>query len=148
MTAAAVCALAPHASILAARDRALGFLADSQLADGGGEPGWSSSRLHPLFRARLAAATAGPHDRRMATVAERIERTVRETQNDGGGWGMQPGDPSDDISTAYGVITLTCGTGEQPIGRALAWLLEHQDADGGFSPTWSAPARSRTSSRS
>ncbi|WP_225832044.1 prenyltransferase/squalene oxidase repeat-containing protein [Streptomyces sp. NK08204] len=133
MTAAAVCALAPHASTLAAQDRALGFLADSQQADGGWEPGWSSSRLHTLFRARLAAATAGPHDRRTAAMAERIERTVRETQNDDGGWGMQPGDPSDDISTAYGVITLTCGTDEQPIGRALAWLLEHQDADGGFS---------------
>ncbi|MFE1441652.1 prenyltransferase/squalene oxidase repeat-containing protein [Streptomyces sp. NPDC058739] len=132
MTAAAICALAPHAATAADRDRALGFLADSQLADGGWEPGWSSSRLHTLFRARLAAATAGPQDRRSAAMAERIERTVRATQNDDGGWGMQPGDPSDDISTAYGVITLTCGNDEQPVGRALAWLLEHQNADGGF----------------
>jgi squalene-hopene/tetraprenyl-beta-curcumene cyclase len=132
MTAAAVCALAPHPATAPARDRALAFLADSQSADGGFEPGWSRSRLHTLFRARLAACTAGPHDRRTATMAERIERTVRETQNADGGWGMQPGDPSDDISTAYGLITLCYGSDDRPVGRALSWLLERQNPDGGY----------------
>ncbi|MFI5933937.1 prenyltransferase/squalene oxidase repeat-containing protein [Actinoplanes sp. NPDC051494] len=133
MTAAAVNALAPHPATAAARARALTFLAGSQLPDGGFEPGWSRSRLHTLFRARLAAQTADPGDLRTARMAARIERTVRETQNADGGWGMQPGDPSDDISTAYAVIALCYGTESQPVGRALSWLLARQDADGGFS---------------
>jgi squalene-hopene/tetraprenyl-beta-curcumene cyclase/sporulenol synthase len=132
MTAAAVNALAPHAFTAPARDRALAFLADSQLPDGGFEPGWSRSRLHTIFRTRLAACAADPHDRRTAGVVERIERTVRETQNADGGWGMQPGDPSDDISTAYGLITLCYGTERRPVGRAMSWLLAHQNADGGY----------------
>ncbi|WP_222722620.1 prenyltransferase/squalene oxidase repeat-containing protein [Actinomadura alba] len=132
MTAAAINALAPHSHTAPARERALAFLADSQLSDGGFEPGWSRSRLHTIFRARLAACTAGPHDRRTADMAERIERTVRETQNADGGWGMQPGDPSDDISTAYGLITLCYGTDPRSIGRAMSWLLAHQNADGGY----------------
>ncbi|MGW0885822.1 prenyltransferase/squalene oxidase repeat-containing protein [Streptomyces sp. NPDC002671] len=133
MTAAAICALGPHPSTAPERERALAFLAENQLSDGGFEPGWSRSRLHTLFRARLAACTASPHDRRIAGMAERIERTVRETQNDDGGWGMQPGDRSDDISTAYGLITLCYGADPQPIGRALSWLLANQNADGGYS---------------
>ncbi|MFD3924168.1 prenyltransferase/squalene oxidase repeat-containing protein [Streptomyces sp. NPDC058595] len=132
MTAAAVNALAPHPSTAPARERALAFLADSQLPDGGFEPGWSRSRLHTMFRARLAASTADPHDRRTAGVAERIERSVYDTQNADGGWGMQPGDPSDDISTAYGLITLCHGTESRPVGRALSWLLARQQADGGY----------------
>ncbi|MFG1811957.1 prenyltransferase/squalene oxidase repeat-containing protein [Streptomyces sp. NPDC049040] len=132
MTAAAVNALAPHPSTAPARERALAVLADSQLADGGFEPGWSRSRLHTMFRARLAAHTADPRDRRTARMAERIEGSVYETQNPDGGWGMQPGDPSDDISTAYALITLSYGTESQPVGRALSWLLAHQNADGGY----------------
>lgn len=132
MTAAAVNALGPHPATAPARERALAFLADNQLSDGGFEPGWSSSRLHTLFRARLAACTADPQDRRTARMAERIERSVYETQNADGGWGMQPGDPSDDISTAYGLITLCYGSEVRPIGRGLAWLLARQNADGGF----------------
>ncbi|RFS86597.1 hypothetical protein D0T12_08540 [Actinomadura spongiicola] len=132
MTAAAVNALTPHPHTAPARDRALGYLAESQLPDGGFEPGWSRSRLHTIFRVRLAACGAEPDDRRTAGVVERIERSVRETQNADGGWGMQPGDPSDDISTACGLITLCYGTDPEPVGRALAWLLERQNADGGY----------------
>ncbi|MEK8108296.1 prenyltransferase/squalene oxidase repeat-containing protein [Micromonospora sp. M12] len=70
------------------------FLADSQLSDGGFEPGWSRSRLHAMFRARLAAYTAEPSDGRSAVMAARIDRTVRETQNDDGGWGCSPEIPA------------------------------------------------------
>jgi squalene-hopene/tetraprenyl-beta-curcumene cyclase/sporulenol synthase len=45
---------------------------------------------------------------------------------------MRPGDPSDDISTAYGLITLCYGTESRPIGRAISWLLARQNADGGY----------------
>ncbi|MCX5372784.1 hypothetical protein OG613_43030 [Streptomyces sp. NBC_00015] len=133
MTAAAVNALAPHTDTVAARQRALEFLAESQLPDGGFEPGWSRSRLHTIFRARLAMGTADADDRRMTEVARRMEQSVRATQNADGGWGMQPGDDSDAISTAYGLITLCCGDEARPVGRALSWLLDNQDADGGYS---------------
>ncbi|MGW8987701.1 prenyltransferase/squalene oxidase repeat-containing protein [Streptomyces parvus] len=132
MTAAAVCALGPHPETEPQRAKALAFLADHQLADGGFEPGWSRSRLHSLFRVRLAACTAGPDDARTADMAARIERTVRETQNSDGGWGMQPGDPSDDVSTAYGLITLCHADAPRPVGAALTWLLGRQQADGGY----------------
>lgn len=132
MTAAAVNALAPHPATAPARERALAVLAESQSADGGFEPGWSRSRLHTMFRARLAAHTADPADLRSARMAERIERSVYETQNADGGWGMQPGDASDDISTAYALITLCYGAEAQPVGRGLSWLLAQQNADGGY----------------
>ncbi|MFG2500379.1 prenyltransferase/squalene oxidase repeat-containing protein [Streptomyces sp. NPDC048441] len=132
MTAAAVCALGPHPATAPQREKALAFLAGSQLDDGGFEPGWSRSRLHSMFRVRLAACTAGPDDLRSAAMAARIEQSARETQNTDGGWGMQPGDPSDDISTAYGLITLCHADDPQPVGAALTWLLERQKADGGY----------------
>lgn len=132
MTAAAVCALGPHPATAPQREKALAFLADSQLADGRFEPGWSRSRLHSLFRVRLAACTARPDDARSAAMASRIEQTVRETQNADGGWGMQPGDPSDDISTAYGLITLCHADDPRPVGAALTWLLGRQKADGSY----------------
>jgi squalene-hopene/tetraprenyl-beta-curcumene cyclase/sporulenol synthase len=66
-------------------------------------------------------------------MARRIERTVRDTQNDDGGWGMQPGDPSDDVSTAYGLTALCYGSAPRPVGRALSWLLAHQNTNGGYS---------------
>lgn len=91
MTAAAICGLAPHPDTLPAQERALAFLVGSQLEDGGFEPGWSRSRLHTIFRARLAACTAGPQDHDVARMAGRIERTVLETQNAGGGYGGPPG---------------------------------------------------------
>jgi hypothetical protein len=55
------------------------------------------------------------------------------------------------VSPERGLITLSCGTDERSVGRALSWLLEHQDADGGFSgppDMVGPPARSRTRSRS
>lgn len=133
MTAAAINALAPHPFTAPARERALASLADSQLPDGSFEPGWSRSRLHTMFRARLVAYTVDPHDRPIASMVERIEQRVRETQNADGGRGMEPGDPSDDISTASGLITMCHGTEPAPIGRAISWLLANQNADGGYS---------------
>lgn len=132
MTAAAVCALSPHPATAPAREKALAFLADAQSADGSFEPGWSRSRLHSLFRVRLAACTAAPDNARAAAMAARIEQTVRETQNADGGWGMQPGDPSDDVSTAYGVITLCYADDPRAVARALTWLLAQQKADGSY----------------
>lgn len=132
MTAAAVGALGPHPATAPQRAKALAFLADHQDEDGGFEPGWSRSRLHSLFRVRLAACTADQGDLRTGAMAARVERTVLDTQNDDGGWGMRPGDPSDDISTAYGLITLCHADDSRAFGAALTWLLQRQKADGGY----------------
>lgn len=133
MTAAAINAFSLQGSSYAPLLRdARASLAASQYPDGGFAPGWSNSRLHALFRARQAAGLRTAPTARMRAMAERIEHTVLKTQNDDGGWGAQPGTPSDPISTGYALAALCCGTMAEPAVRAAAWLLSVQRADGGF----------------
>lgn len=133
MTAAAINALShrreQYGQLL--RD-ARAFLAASQDADGGFPPGWSNSRLHALFRARLAAGLHTSWGEQMQAMAERVHGTVIETQNADGGWGQQPGYPSDAISTSYAIIVLCCGSDPRPAARAAAWLLGAQREDFGI----------------
>lgn len=133
MTAAAINALShrreQYGQLL--RD-ARAFLAASQDEDGGFPPGWSSSRLHALFRARLAAGLRAGSGQRMRAMADRIHYTVIETQNADGGWGQQPGHPSDALSTSYAIVALCCGRNPRPAARAAAWLLGAQREDGGI----------------
>ncbi|MET9365640.1 prenyltransferase/squalene oxidase repeat-containing protein [Streptomyces sp. NPDC006632] len=109
-------------------DDARRFLAAGQDEDGYFEPGWSNSRLHVLYRARAAAGVA-PAGLRMAA---RIEQVVRATQNTDGGWGREPGWPSDPISTSYAVLALDCYRDARAAQNAVAYLLERQREDGGF----------------
>jgi squalene-hopene/tetraprenyl-beta-curcumene cyclase len=108
------------------------FLAASQDADGGFPPGWSSSSLHTLFRARLAAGLHTGAAAQVRTMAQRIDRAVVDTQNADGGWGQQPSDPSDVISTSYATVVLCCGRDPRPAARAATWLLDAQREDGSF----------------
>jgi squalene-hopene/tetraprenyl-beta-curcumene cyclase/sporulenol synthase len=108
------------------------FLAASQGANGGFPPGWSSSRLHALFRARLAAGLHTGSGKQMRAMADCIYYTVIETQNADGGWGQQPEHPSDAISTSYAIVLLCCGRNPWPAARAAAWLLCAQREDGGI----------------
>ncbi|WP_331760490.1 terpene cyclase/mutase family protein (plasmid) [Streptomyces sp. NBC_01471] len=147
MTAAAVNAFAPagrgDARLL---EEARRFLAASQHRDGYFEPGWSNSRLHVLYRARMAA---GPGASGLA-MAARIRQLVADTQNPDGGWSREPGHTSDAISTSYALLALgRQATGSPPQRAGARWLCERQDADGGSTPrpTWSARAPSRTTCR-
>ncbi|MET9535056.1 prenyltransferase/squalene oxidase repeat-containing protein [Streptomyces sp. NPDC006649] len=130
MTAAAVNAFAPagrgDARLL---EEARRFLAASQHRDGYFEPGWSNSRLHVLYRARMAA---GPGASGLA-MAARIRQLVADTQNPDGGWSREPGHTSDAISTSYALLALgRQATGSPPQRAGARWLCERQDADGGF----------------
>ncbi|MFI6981204.1 prenyltransferase/squalene oxidase repeat-containing protein [Embleya sp. NPDC050154] len=131
MTAAAVNALSVRAPrhverITAARR----FLAGAQHPDGTFDPDWSRSRYHAIFRALLATDAFGP-DAYRATV-KRALTAVREGQNPDGGWGQQPGDPSDAISTAYALIALCRQNDPRPVARGVEHLLRAQRADGGI----------------
>ncbi|MGW5162503.1 hypothetical protein ACWEPN_44120 [Nonomuraea wenchangensis] len=81
-------------------------------------PGWNR-RFLTLYR-DFAAATA-------RSVARLVE-----TQNPDGGWGQLPGDPSDVLSTAQAVPVLARHGGLLSVHRAVTYLLDRQDADGGF----------------
>ncbi|MFF1904823.1 prenyltransferase/squalene oxidase repeat-containing protein [Kitasatospora sp. NPDC058218] len=131
MTAAAANALSTQGpSQHLTLDAALDFLADRQLPDGSFPPDWSSSRQHTVFRATLAAA------RRPGTsAAERITRRavhlVLNTQNSDGGWGRRDAAPSDALSTAYALITLSAAHEDPgPAARGAAYLLTQQRPDG------------------
>ncbi|MFJ3791515.1 hypothetical protein [Kitasatospora sp. NPDC090091] len=130
MTAAAIDALtlcaAAHQSLI---DSALRHLADQQADDGSFPPDWSSSRLHTLFRALLAATRSG-HSPHTARLIARATHLLRQAQNGDGGFGQQPGDASDPISTAYGLIALCQGDDPAPAARAAAHLAAAVRDDG------------------
>ncbi|OEJ21869.1 hypothetical protein AR457_39960 [Streptomyces agglomeratus] len=123
MTAAAINALSTHGRHHHLIQAALCFLADRQVPDGSFPPGWSSSRLHTLFRVYLAA---GPHH----AMSGRIAGLVQSTQNADGGFGQQTRAPSDAISTAYALIILAGQLDPVPAARATGYLLTQQRADG------------------
>ncbi|WSQ06721.1 terpene cyclase/mutase family protein [Streptomyces sp. NBC_01231] len=131
MTAAAINALRTqghHHHLIRA---ALRFLADCQLPDGSFPPGWSSSRLHTLFRAYLA--TRPHHGQSALTVHDlsgRIAGLVQSAQNADGGFGQRNGAPSDAISTAYALIILAGQPDPAPAARATGYLLAQQRPDG------------------
>ncbi|MFI1753415.1 prenyltransferase/squalene oxidase repeat-containing protein [Streptomyces sp. NPDC020571] len=131
MTAAAINALGTQGRHPHLVQAALGFLADSQMPDGSFPPGWSSSRLHTLFRSYLAAR---PYLRQsppaVPDMCRRIAGLVHSAQNADGGFGQQNGAPSDAISTAYALIILA-GQGDlAPAVRATGYLLAQQRRDG------------------
>ncbi|MEU1404786.1 prenyltransferase/squalene oxidase repeat-containing protein [Streptomyces sp. NPDC005728] len=137
MTAAAVNALTEPTGV----PDALAFLYAAQLANGAFPPGWSRSEANSLFRAALACRRHPPIHPCAEMVLSNCVRRVLETQNPDGGWGQQPGEPSDTISTAFSLITL-CQTETpvaRPLTRGLDWHMSQQDPNGGFA----APTDSR-----
>ncbi|MBB6421517.1 prenyltransferase/squalene oxidase repeat-containing protein [Streptomyces sp. AK010] len=111
---------------------ALSYIASQQRSDGSFPPDWSSSRLHTVSRAVLAAS----HDPRrgLGSLAQHIIRKavalVADCQNADGGWGQQDGDASDALSTAYALTALTTQNTPGPAGRGVAYLLTQQRSDG------------------
>ncbi|MGW7277484.1 prenyltransferase/squalene oxidase repeat-containing protein [Streptomyces sp. NPDC054844] len=129
MTAAAINALSTQGRHHHLIQPALRFLADRQMSDGSFPPGWSSSRLHTLFRAYLAT-----HHRQSSPAVQemsgRIAGLVRTAQNADGGFGQSHGASSDAISTAYGLIVLAAQPDPAPAARAAGYLLTRQRPDG------------------
>ncbi|MFH8974242.1 prenyltransferase/squalene oxidase repeat-containing protein [Streptomyces sp. NPDC017890] len=135
MTAAAINALSTqgrrHHHLI---QPALRFLADRQMPDGSFPPGWSSSRLHTLFRAYLAT-----HHRQSGVAVQdmsgRIAGLVRAAQNSDGGFGQSHGASSDAISTAYALIILATQPDPAPAARTADYLLTQQRPDGSIVST-------------
>ncbi|WP_179120369.1 prenyltransferase/squalene oxidase repeat-containing protein [Streptomyces tsukubensis] len=134
MTAAAVNAL----SIRPSQHRphihaALDFLTRAQRPDALFPPEWSRSRFHVAFRALLAADAPyqrpAPHgtDRRMVRT---LLTAVLHHRNSDGGWGQQPGECSDAISTAYALLCLCRHHAPRPAIEAATFLLDTQRDDG------------------
>jgi squalene-hopene/tetraprenyl-beta-curcumene cyclase len=129
MTAAAANALstqgpATHTAV----EGALRYLASQQYPDGSFPPDWSSSRLHTVFRAVLAAdrLSGGPAH----LITRRAVHLVTTTQNSDGGWGQQDGAPSDALSTAYALMVLRGQREHRPAVRGAAYLLTQQRTNG------------------
>lgn len=133
MTAAALDALTAqwlrHKPVLT---NGLRYLASQQHEDGSFPADWSSSRLHTVFRTVLTAtrhpAYAPNH---VQLMVHRSLALVRAQQNSDGGWGQQSGDPSDVISTAYGLITLCGQPDPKPAATAAAFLIAARQSDSG-----------------
>ncbi|MDH6575410.1 terpene cyclase/mutase family protein [Kitasatospora sp. MAP5-34] len=142
ITAAAVNALAPNPAHRAAADQGLAFITgrDGRSAQGGGilERSWSRNFSNAVFRVTLACDTVHPGtepELRRAAVAVKqgAAEYLAGVQNGDGGWGHQPGDPSDPISTAYAVIALSRSRAHAPARhRALDHLVRCEQYGGGY----------------
>jgi squalene-hopene/tetraprenyl-beta-curcumene cyclase len=116
-------------------EAALAYLASQQRPDGSFPPDWSSSRLHTVFRAVLAASrhpgsSAASPARRIITRGVAL---VADCQNPDGGWGQQDGDASDALSTAYALAALSTQDTPGPAARGVTYLLTQQRPDGSIS---------------
>ncbi|WP_121714539.1 prenyltransferase/squalene oxidase repeat-containing protein [Streptomyces sp. E5N91] len=129
MTAAAINALSTRVRHRHLIQPALRFLADRQMRDGSFPPGWSSSRLHTLFRAYLATHHS-PISPAVQHMSDRIAGLVQSTQNADGGFGHRDGASSDAISTAYALIILAGQRDPAPAAHATGYLLTQQRPDG------------------
>jgi squalene-hopene/tetraprenyl-beta-curcumene cyclase len=109
----------------------LAFLAGQQDDDGSFPLSWSASLLHAIFRVLLLTlrgnVRADPNARQLRG---RCLSYVTRQQNKDGGWGHRPGDASDAISTAYGLICLCLTDDPKPAADAAAFLLSAQRPDG------------------
>ncbi|MFF7801113.1 prenyltransferase/squalene oxidase repeat-containing protein [Streptomyces olivaceus] len=116
-------------------EAALAYLASQQRPDGSFPPDWSSSRLHTVFRAVLAASRhpGTSPDSPARRIITRGVALVADCQNADGGWGQQDGDASDALSTAYALTALSTQDTPGPAARGVAYLLSQQRPDGSIS---------------
>ena len=133
MTAAAANALSTQGPAYRHEfETALAYLASHQRPDGSYPPDWSSSRLHTVFRAVLAASRH-PRITSCSPARRIIDKAVNlmaDSQNADGGWGQQDGDASDALSTAYALTALSTQNTPGHAARGAAYLLTQQRPDG------------------
>ncbi|MFG2004907.1 prenyltransferase/squalene oxidase repeat-containing protein [Spirillospora sp. NPDC048911] len=139
MTAGATCALGflpqRHADLLG---RSANFLLKAQRPDGTFERSWSLSESNTIWRTMWALRSL-PHpqasnlDHEIQRARNRSLGFLRSAQNDDGGWGYRPGDPSDTASTAYSLLALSAIDEQaEVIRRGITHLLRRQESDGGY----------------
>lgn len=131
MTAGAVIALAGsrHADT-GLVNRATAFLLTSQQPDGTFERSWSLSESFAVYR----VLDALHHTRHPDTDLHTASRTyLTRAQNTDGGWGHQPHNPSDPISTSHALLALhRLGDTTAITTRGLNYLIDQQTPDGTY----------------
>ncbi|WP_460365960.1 prenyltransferase/squalene oxidase repeat-containing protein, partial [Actinocorallia lasiicapitis] len=140
MTAEAAVSLAVTGAAPGAVRRAVRFIADRQRPDGTFELSWSRSHASAIFRSVRALRTArslGLTDVEPAArrATGRAVRHLLDVQNGDGGWGHDAEAVSDEVSTAFALITLSVAGPAAPaasLTRGLGFLAARQRADGGF----------------
>lgn len=137
VTAGSVIALLPfrdrHAALL---EKSVEYLLDEQEPDGTYPLAWTMSNCsvigHVLDALRRVPA-APPVAQRIARAAHDGAHYIHTAQNSDGGWGQQPGQPSDVLSTAHAIPPLAHHGIPHSLHRGVSYLLSHQQMDGGFS---------------
>lgn len=136
MTAGAVIALSAdwdrHAGVL---DAAVGYLLDQSRDDGTYELSWTLSESSVICHVldALERAPGAARDERIQRAVNNSVVRLCSTQNDDGGWGRRPGDPSDVLSTAQAIASLARSPQLAALHRAGRWLRAQQRTDGRFS---------------
>lgn len=127
--------------------RAVQFLEQSQHAEAWWRASRGICRLYGTAMALRGLRAAGVDDREAAIL--RAGEWLRSIQNADGGWGEDPGShdkvvfkeaASTPAQTAWALLGLIAGgdSGSESVRRGFAWLMEHQNAGGGWDPA--APA--------
>lgn len=138
VTAGSVIALLPfwdkHKELV---DKSVQYLLDEQADDGTFPLAWTLSNCsvitHVLDALRRVPSPSPPLARQIARAAQNGAQYVHTAQNSDGGWGQQPGQPSDVLSTAHALPTLANHGIPHALHRGISYLLAHQQPDGGFS---------------
>lgn len=120
--------------------RAASFLVSHQKTDGSFERSWSLAESYSVFRVLWALEAAEPFLETTDTLTNTRVRAlayIRSTQNLDGGWGQCAGRPSDGLSTAYALSSLTFLRHQssflesEEFRRAVGYLLSQQDPSSG-----------------
>lgn len=106
-------------------------LLDRRAANGSFE-GWPATTSYAVVALRTAGATGGL-DRTLSWLAK--------VQNGDGGWGDNPGDPSNADVTAAAMQAMPDAKAAED---GLAYLRKHQHSDGGFALGSSGPVNSQS----
>ncbi|MET9644799.1 prenyltransferase/squalene oxidase repeat-containing protein [Streptomyces syringium] len=120
--------------------RAVYFIIDQQHADGGFALNWSASDTNVILRACHGMQNAITHGRLQPPLEQAARHAIhrstaflRNRQNPDGGWGQQPGQPSDPTSTAFALSTLGITHPDHDTAvRGATYLYNAQGPDGAF----------------
>ena len=130
-------------------DAAVKFVLKEQEPDGSWFGRWGVNYLYGTFLVLRGLEAIGMWNHEPA-IQQSVE-WVRSVQNSDGGWGESCGTyddpstrgvgPSTPSQTAWGLLALLAGgdTRSDSVAKGVRWLVEHQEADGGWSEL--VPAR-------
>jgi squalene-hopene/tetraprenyl-beta-curcumene cyclase len=114
------------------------FLIARQKEDGRFERSWSLAETYSMFRTLWALDKSHEFisDLPIGPLQKRATQYLLESQHSDGGWGQKDSEPSDALSTAFGLSSLCLLGRHLPIGtfplqRAVSYLVSQQDRQTG-----------------